>query len=165
LLTPNHVSYADGLLIGLNCPRDPRMLVYAGHFEKPFLRGFGRLARVILIHPGKKSIIQSLRQGRSALEAGELVCVFPEGGITRSGEMGEFQPGIMRILKGTDFPVIPVHLEGMWGSIFSFEGGKALWKIPNKFRRRLTLRFGAPIYHPADADQVRRAVVELKSEG
>ncbi|MBN2577410.1 MAG: MFS transporter [Pirellulales bacterium] len=161
LLTPNHVSYADGLLVGVNSPRDPRMLVYAGHFEKPFFRWFGRLARVIPIKPGKKSIVESLRQARAALQAGELVCVFPEGGITRSGAMREFQPGIMRILKGTDAPVIPVYLDGMWGSVFSFEGGKALWKFPKQFRRRLTLRFGAPIYHPTDEKQIERAVREL----
>ncbi|MGA2059295.1 MAG: MFS transporter [Thermoguttaceae bacterium] len=161
LITPNHVSYADGLLVGLACPRHPRMLVFADYFETPWLRWFGRLGRVILIHPGRKSIVQSLRTAREALLGGELVCVFPEGGITRTGEMQPFQPGLMRIIEGTDLPVIPVYVEGMWGSIFSFEGGKAFWKLPKKWRYPVTIRFGRPIYHPADIDQIRQAVVEL----
>jgi acyl-[acyl-carrier-protein]-phospholipid O-acyltransferase/long-chain-fatty-acid--[acyl-carrier-protein] ligase len=163
LLTPNHVSYADGLLVGVNCPRDPRMLVEAVYFERPFFRWFGRLARVIPITPGKRSIVESLRQARAALQAGQLVCVFPEGKITRSGEMDAFLPGILRILKGTGAPVIPVYIDGMWGSVFSFEGGKALWKFPRKFRRRVTVRFGAPIFDPADEKQIERAVRELGS--
>ena len=161
LITPNHVSYADGLLVGLACPRHPRMLVFADYFETPWLSWFGRLGRVILIHPGRKSIVQSLRMAREALINGELVCVFPEGGITRTGEMQPFQPGLMRIIEGTDLPVIPVYVEGMWGSIFSFEGGRAFWKLPKKWRYPVTIRFGKPIYHPADIDQIRQAVVEL----
>ncbi len=161
LITPNHVSYADGLLVGLACPRDPRMLVFADFFETPWLRWFGRLGRVILIHPGRKSIIQSLRIAREALLNGELVCVFPEGGITRTGEMQPFQPGLMRIIEGTDLPVIPAYIDGMWGSIFSFEGGKAIWKLPKKWRYPVTIRFGKPIYHPTDIEEIRRAVVEL----
>ena len=161
LITPNHVSYADGLLVGLACPRDPRMLVFADYFETPWLHWFGRLARVILIHPGRKSIIQSLRIAREALQSGELVCVFPEGGITRTGEIQSFQPGLMRIVEGTDLPVIPANIDGMWGSIFSFEGGKAFWKLPKKWRYPVTIRFGKPIYHPADIDEIRQAVVEL----
>jgi acyl-[acyl-carrier-protein]-phospholipid O-acyltransferase/long-chain-fatty-acid--[acyl-carrier-protein] ligase len=161
LITPNHVSYADGLLVGLSCPRDPRMLVFADFFETPWLRWFGRLGKVILIHPGRKSIVESLRTAREALVNGELVCVFPEGGITRSGELQPFQPGLMRIIEGADMPVIPVYIDGMWGSIFSFKGGKAIWKLPEKLRRPVTVRFGKPIYHPTDIDQIRRAVVEL----
>ncbi|MGD0516784.1 MAG: 1-acyl-sn-glycerol-3-phosphate acyltransferase, partial [Thermoguttaceae bacterium] len=161
LITPNHVSYADGLLVGLACPRHPRMLVFADYFETPWLRWFGRLGRVILIHPGRKSIIQSLRTAREALVNGELVCVFPEGGITRTGEMQPFQPGLMRIIKDTDLPVIPAYVDGMWGSIFSFEGGKAIWKLPKKWRYPVTIRFGKPIYHPTDIEQIRQAVVEL----
>lgn len=161
LITPNHVSYADGLLVGLACPRHPRMLVFADYFETPWLGWFGRLGRVIPIKPGRRSIVESLRVARQALQNGELVCVFPEGGITRTGEMQPFQPGLMRIIEGTDLPVIPVYVEGMWGSIFSFEGGKAFWKLPKKWRYPLTIRFGKPIYHPADIEQIRQAVVAL----
>ncbi len=72
LITPNHVSWADGVLIGLACPRHPRMLVFADYFETPWLGWFGRLGRVIPIKPGRKSIVQSLRIAREALQNGEL---------------------------------------------------------------------------------------------
>jgi len=161
MLTSNHVSWADGILVGLACPRHPRMLVFADYFETAWLGWFGRLGRVIPIKPGRKSIVESLRIARKALQDGDLVCVFPEGGITRTGELQPFQPGAMTIIKGTDIPVIPVYVEGMWGSIFSYEGGRFFWKLPKKWRYPVTIRFGKPIYHPADIEQIRQAVVEL----
>jgi acyl-[acyl-carrier-protein]-phospholipid O-acyltransferase/long-chain-fatty-acid--[acyl-carrier-protein] ligase len=161
LITPNHVSWVDGVLVGLACPRHPRMVVFADYFEKPWIRWFGRLGRVIPIHPGKKSIVQSLRNAREAIGQGELVCVFPEGGITRTGVIREFQPGMMTILKGTNAPVVPVYVDGLWGSIFSFKGGKFFWKIPQKIRPRVTIRFGKPIHHPESLEQVRQAVIDL----
>jgi acyl-[acyl-carrier-protein]-phospholipid O-acyltransferase / long-chain-fatty-acid--[acyl-carrier-protein] ligase len=161
LITPNHVSWADGILIGLACPRHPRMVVFADYFETPWLGWFGRLGRVIPIKPGRKSMVQSLRVARQALKDGELVCLFPEGGITRTGEMNEFKPGALTILKETNTPVIPVNIDGMWGSIFSYEGGRFFWKIPKKWRYPVTIRFGKPIYNPSDMEQIRNAVVEL----
>jgi acyl-[acyl-carrier-protein]-phospholipid O-acyltransferase/long-chain-fatty-acid--[acyl-carrier-protein] ligase len=165
IFAPNHVSWVDGVLIGLACPRHPRMLVFADYFEKPWIAWFGRLGRVIPIHPGKKSIVQSLRMAREALNRGELVGVFPEGGITRTGEIREFRPGLMTILKGTDAPVVPVYIDGLWGSIFSFEGGRFFWKIPRKFLPRVTIRFGKPIVRPTDLEQVRQAVIDLGGKG
>jgi len=163
LIAPNHVSWADGVLVGLSCPRHPRMLVYADYFEKPLLRWFGRLADVILIKPGKRSVVESIRAARQALENGEVVCVFPEGGITRNGEVQKFHPGFLSILKGTDAPVVPVYLEGLWGSIFSFEGGRCFWKWPKKWRYPVTIRFGEPIADPQSVEQVQRAVVDLRT--
>jgi acyl-[acyl-carrier-protein]-phospholipid O-acyltransferase/long-chain-fatty-acid--[acyl-carrier-protein] ligase len=165
LIAPNHVSWVDGVLVGLATPRHPRMVVFADYFATPWIDWFGRLARVIPIKPGKKSIVQSLRVARDALGKGELVCVFPEGGITRTGEIREFQPGMLTILKGTDAPVVPVYVDGLWGSIFSFEGGRFFWKIPKKIRPRVTIRFGKPIEHPKDLEQVRQAVIELGGKG
>jgi acyl-[acyl-carrier-protein]-phospholipid O-acyltransferase/long-chain-fatty-acid--[acyl-carrier-protein] ligase len=161
LVTPNHVSWSDGVLVGLTTPRHPRMVVFADYFEKPWLAWFGRLGRVIPIKPGRKSIVESLRNAREALNQGDIVCVFPEGGITRTGKMGEFQPGILTILKGTNAPVVPMYIEGMWGSIFSFEGGKFFWKIPKILRRKVTIRFGKPIYKLEDLGELRKAVMEL----
>ena len=69
-------------------------------------------------------MVESIRVAREALRGGETVCVLPEGRITKTGEMGEFQRGFMSILKGTAAPVVPVFLAGLWGSVFSYEGGK-----------------------------------------
>jgi len=161
LVVPNHISWADGVFIGTFYPGRPRMVVYADYFETPWLGWFGRLARVIPIKPGKRSIVRSLRAARAALQSGEPVGIFPEGGISRTGKMQEFQPGLLSILKGTDAPVIPAYIKGMWGSIFSFEGGKFFWKLPRRWRYPVTIRFGKPIYRPASIEQVRDAVAAL----
>jgi acyl-[acyl-carrier-protein]-phospholipid O-acyltransferase/long-chain-fatty-acid--[acyl-carrier-protein] ligase len=115
----------------------------------------------IPITPGKRSVVESIRTARQALCDGDLVCIFPEGHITRSGEMGQFQPGFLSILKGTAAPVIPVYLGGLWGSIFSFERGKVFWKWPRRWPYPVSIRFGRPIAEPADTEQVRQVVAAL----
>jgi acyl-[acyl-carrier-protein]-phospholipid O-acyltransferase/long-chain-fatty-acid--[acyl-carrier-protein] ligase len=164
LLVSNHVSYADGMLLALSLPRQVRMVVYADYCEVWWLRWFWRLARPIPIRPGKRSVVASLRTARGALLDGELVGIFPEGGLTRDGQMQAFQPGFLRMVEGVDVPVVPVHLGGLWGSIFSFERGKFFWKIPRRWPYPITIRFGPPIERPEDAEQVQRAVAELAGE-
>ncbi len=162
LLVANHVSWADGVLLGLASPRHPRMFVYAPHWDNWLLGWTGRLARVIPVYPGKKSsVVAALRTAREALKAGEIVCIFPEGGITRTGEMQEFQSGFMAILKGTNAPIVPVHLGGLWGSIFSFERGRFFWKLPRRWPYPVKIRFGMPIEQPTNSEQVRQAVEKL----
>ncbi len=164
LVVANHVSWADGILLGLACPRHPRMVAYARYFESPWLGWFGRLGRIIPIGTTRKSMVETIRAAREALQNGELVCIFPEGGITRSGEMQEFRPGFLSILKDTDAPVVPAYLDGLWGSIFSYKGGKFFWKWPKRWRYPVSIRFGRPICEPENVDEVRQAVEELKIE-
>ncbi|MEN6406017.1 MAG: MFS transporter [Thermoguttaceae bacterium] len=164
LIVANHVSWADGVLLGLACPRHPRMVAYAEYFANRWLGWFGRLGRIIPIGTSRKSMVQSIRQSRLALQNGELVCIFAEGGITRSGEMQEFRPGFLSILKETDAPVVPAYLGGLWGSIFSYAGGKFFWKWPQRWRRPVSIRFGEPIARPESVEQVRQAVDALRLE-
>jgi len=164
LIVANHVSWVDGILLGLACPRHPRMIAYADYFANPWLSWYGRLGRIIPIGATRKSMVEAIRAGREALKQGELVCIFAEGGITRTGEMQAFQPGFLSILKETGAPVVPVHLGGLWGSIFSFEGGKFFWKWPKRWPYPVSIRFGQVIREPSDVDQVRRAVEALQYE-
>lgn len=164
LIVANHVSWADGILLGLACPRHPRMIAFAQYFDNRWLGWFGRLGRIIPIGTSRKSMVESIRLARVALQDGELVCIFPEGGITRSGEMQEFRPGFLSILKDTGAPVVPAYLDGLWGSIFSYEGGKFFWKLPKHWRHTVSIRFGRPIQDPASVEQVRQAVESLKIE-
>jgi acyl-[acyl-carrier-protein]-phospholipid O-acyltransferase/long-chain-fatty-acid--[acyl-carrier-protein] ligase len=106
---------------------------------------------------------ESIRLAREALHDGEIVCIFPEGNITRSGEMEEFRPGFLSILKDADTPLVPAYLDGLWGSIFSFERGKFFWKCPKRWRYPVTIRFGRPLRQPAGAEEVRQAVQALKT--
>lgn len=162
LIVSNHVSWADGVLLGLACPRHPRMIAFADYFDNPWLGWFGRLGRIIPIGSSRKSMVESIRKAREALQNGEIVCIFPEGGITRTGEMQAFRPGFLSILKNTDAPVVPVYLGGLWGSILSYEGGKFFWKWPKRWRYPVSIRFGQPIWNATDVDAVRRAVEELQ---
>jgi len=161
LLVPNHVSWLDGVLLLLVSPRPVRMVVYAGNFNKGWLLWMATLWRAIMISNKPKEIVAALKDARESLEAGELVCIFPEGGITRSGQIQAFRPGMMKMLKGTSVPVIPIYLDELWGSIFSFDQGKFFWKRPKRWPYPISIYFGKPLDPPVDMHQVRRAVQDL----
>lgn len=163
LLTPNHISFIDGILLLITIPRPVRFIIYADFVYNPKLNWLARIFDVIPIKAdgGPKSLIQSLRMASDALRNGELVCIFPEGGLTRTGQTQPFQPGMLRILKGTDAPIIPIYLHGLWGSIFSYEGGKFFWKRPKKWRYPVSIVFGQPVMNPQSADEVRQYVQQL----
>jgi len=88
-----------------------------------------------------------------ALENGELVVIFPEGGITRDGEMKPFQPGVDKILKRTPVPVVPLAIRGMWGTWLSRHKGRAMKGLPTSFMKKLTIIAG-PIVPPEEASRL-----------
>ncbi|GAB4149142.1 MAG: acyl-[ACP]--phospholipid O-acyltransferase [Planctomycetaceae bacterium] len=166
LLVANHVSWVDGILLLVTSSRPIRMLAYADYVENPKLRWLARLFGVIPIKAsaGPKALLKSLQTAREAIEQGELVCIFAEGGITRTGQLQSFNRGLMRIVKGTGAPVIPVYLDGLWGSIFSYRGGKFFWKKPKQWPYPVSIWFGQPLTEPDDVNQVRQAVQNLGVE-
>ncbi|MEE8451774.1 MAG: MFS transporter [Thermoguttaceae bacterium] len=164
LLVANHVSWIDGVLMVLHCRRQPRMVMFADFMDWWWLNRLAKDAGTIPIRPGKRSVVESVRTVREALRNGELVCIFPEGGITRTGQMEEFRPGFLSMLKKTDALLIPVHLGGLWGSIFSWERGKLFWKWPRRWPYPVTIRFGPPIDQPTDTEKVRQIVEALGEE-
>ncbi|MGD9857117.1 MAG: acyl-[ACP]--phospholipid O-acyltransferase, partial [Planctomycetaceae bacterium] len=163
LLVANHVSWMDGVLLTSLSTRMIRFLVWGDYADKPGLRWLGKTMRVIPIisTDGPKAIVRSLQTAREALAQGHLVGIFAEGQITRTGDMQEFQPGLMKIVAGTGCPVIPVYLHGLWGSIFSYEGGRAFWKLPRQWPFPVTVVFGEPIHAPDSVSQVRQVVEQL----
>ena len=106
-------------------------------------------------------MIHSLRAAGDVIRGGEVMCIFAEGKITRTGELDEFHRGYERIMKDVDAPIVPIALVGIWGSIFSFEGGKFFWKWPRKFPYRVTVRYGNLLPPTATPDEVRAAVEKL----
>ena len=110
-------------------------------------------------------IRDSLKVAAEALEQGYLVCIFPEGQLTRSGGMNEFKRGFEMIAKKAKCPVLPASMDGLWGSIFSFERGKFICKIPYTVRYGVTVNFGE-IIAPTDikAAEVRSSVAKLRAE-
>lgn len=166
LIVANHVSWIDGILLVISSSRPIRMLAYADYTHGFFLGWLGRVFGVIPIKAtaGPKSILKALKTARTAIQNGELVCIFPEGQLTRSGQMQPFQRGVMRIIQGTDAPVIPTYLDELWGSIFSYRGGRFFWKWPVRWPYPVSIHFGTPIYSPNDVHEVQRAVENLGAD-
>ncbi|MHC4880614.1 MAG: acyl-[ACP]--phospholipid O-acyltransferase, partial [Planctomycetota bacterium] len=164
LLVSNHVSWLDGILLLMVSERPIRMLAYADFVER---KGFvGWITSTFGVIPiksdgGPKALLRSLKAARQAAMDGELVCIFAEGALTRTGQLLPFQRGLMRIVDGSDVPVIPTYLDQLWGSIFSYHGGKFFWKRPLKWPYPITILFGEPIADADNVDRVRRAVEEL----
>ncbi len=164
LVVANHVSFIDGVLMLLYFPRPIRMVARADVSHHWWFRWLAKDLETIFIEPGKRSVVESIRSAREALHKGDSVCIFPEGRITKTGELGEFKPGFMSMLKGTEAPVVPIFLAGLWGSIFSFEGGKVFWKRPRRWPYPVSILIGRPIAEPSDTEQVRQAVAELERQ-
>ncbi|SKA55542.1 MFS transporter [Enterovibrio nigricans] len=154
LLVCNHVSYVDALLLAGACPRPIRFVMDDDYFNLPLLNYFFRASRAIPITLSSGSIRHALTQVKSQLEAGDVVCIFPEGQLTSDGEMIPFKRGIDLIIKQTPVPVIPMALQGLWGSYFSRKGGRALLKLPCRFWSRIVVSAGSPIL-PEDATSER----------
>ena len=162
LLVANHVSWLDGFLIQIITSRNVRMIAWSGNNTNRVINWLVKVFGVILIDPGRpKQIVAALRTAREAVQNGELVCIFPEGGISRTGQVQAFRPGLMKILEGTNAPVVPVYLDELWGSIFSFEREKFFWKWPKKWPYPVSIFFGPPLENPSDIHAVRQAVVTL----
>ncbi|MEO1998672.1 MAG: AMP-binding protein, partial [Planctomycetaceae bacterium] len=103
----------------------------------------------------------SLQTAREALIDGNLVCIFAEGSLTHTGQLQSFQRGMMRIVAGTDAPVVPVYLDELWGSIFSFRGGRFFWKRPRQWPFPVSISFGTPLENPDNVNVIRQAVQNL----
>ncbi|WP_307987633.1 MFS transporter [uncultured Pseudomonas sp.] len=145
LLVCNHVSYVDALLIGGAVRRPIRFVMYYKIYNLPVLNFIFRTAGTIPIAGrGEDEAIHDQAFDRIAryLADGELVCIFPEGKLTTDGQIDEFKAGVMRILERTPVPVIPMALQGLWGSFFSRDPHKGFF---HRLWSRVTLVAGAPI--------------------
>ena len=148
LLVCNHVSFVDPLVIA-GCIRRPvRFVMYYKIYKLPILNFVFRTAGAIPI-AGRKEDPQLLDQAYAAIDAalgkGEVVCVFPEGQITRDGELNTFRLGVEKILARTSVPVVPMALRGLWGSIFSRKYGAALRRFPRRVGFKIWLVAGEPL--------------------
>ena len=166
LLVANHMSFVDALFLIASIDRPIRFLIFRDFYELPFLKPFLKIIRAIPISSQQRprEMLHSLREASNAIRGGELVCIFAEGQITRIGQMLPFQRGMERIMKNVSAPVIPVNLDGVWGSIFSFEGGKFLWKFPRALRYPVTVSYGTPLPATVSPFEVRKAVQRLQTE-
>jgi len=142
ILVCNHVSFIDPVLLMAASPRPIRFIMDHEIFKLPVLGAFFRLAKAIPIAPQKvdaHTYEQAFARARQVLDDGDLLCIFPEGGITKTGEMGQFKGGVMKLLESNPVPVVPLALQNLWGSFFSRADGKAMSR---PFRRGLFSRVG-----------------------
>jgi 1-acyl-sn-glycerol-3-phosphate acyltransferase len=151
VLVCNHVSFVDAVLLMAASPRPIRFLMDHQIFKIPVLGWMFKLAKAIPIAPQKAdpaTYEAAFTAARAVLADGEMVCIFPEGGITRDGELQPFKGGVMKLLEGAgEVPVIPMALGNLWGSFFSrVEGGQAMVKpLRRGFWSRVSLTVGEPM--------------------
>lgn len=162
LLLPNHISYVDAVILQLACPRPIRFLVYDQIYRARFLHWGLRLLGAIPISP--KIARTAIETAANALARGEVVCLFPEGALTRTSTLQKLNRGYELIARRANTPVMPVWLENVWGSVFSYYGGQFFWKLPRVVPLRVWIYFGAPMT-PSEAtpEAVRRSLYDMSA--
>ncbi|MBI4470069.1 MAG: MFS transporter [Acidobacteria bacterium] len=166
LFVSNHLSLIDAFLLLASTDRFIRFLMYKGMYERPWIKPFARILGAIPIssHVRPREIITALREAGDWIRRGEVACIFAEGQITRIGQLLPFKRGFERIMKDVDAPIIPVCVDGVWGSIFSLAHGRFSWKIPRRIPQPVAVYFGAPLSSHANHLEVRQAVQDLQAE-
>jgi 1-acyl-sn-glycerol-3-phosphate acyltransferase len=166
LLVCNHVSYMDALLLAGACPRPIRFLMDKKIYNLPIINTFCRACKAIPVDANdRKSVRTAFAQVATDLKNGDIVCVFPEGHLTQDGEIAPFMRGIDLIIKRSSVEVIPVALQGLWGSYFSREGGHALLKWPKRFWSKVTIVVGDCVHSDTTNSQLlRQQVIALRGD-
>src|SRR5436853_6605751 len=160
LLLPNHITWVDAIVLQLACPRPIRYIIDQEFYHKAVLRPFLRIVGCIPIDT--RHARSAIRTATEQLAAGEIVCLFPEGQLTRSGTLLRLRRGYELIAQHANAVVIPVWLDRLWGSIFSFQGGKFFTKWPKEIPYRVTVAFGRPLEaDAADIATVREDLLKL----
>jgi acyl-[acyl-carrier-protein]-phospholipid O-acyltransferase / long-chain-fatty-acid--[acyl-carrier-protein] ligase len=163
LLVCNHLSHVDGFLVGSCIQRFVRFLVYKPYFDHWAFNRLLTFMKAIPVGSGRDALA-SIDHARRELQNGHVVCIFAEGSISRTGNMLPLKRGFERIVDGLDAPVIPVYLDRVWGSIFSFKGGRFFWKWPVRVPYPVTVAFGQPMPSTTTAAEARMALQTLSCD-
>src|SRR5213592_2313691 len=160
LLVPNHISWVDALVLQLACPRPIRYVIDQEYYHKPVLHPILRALGCIPINVRHSHA--AVRTAAEKVGEGEIVCVFPEGQLERRGVLLRLQRGYELIARHSKAQVVPVWLDQLWGSIFSFQGGRFFTKFPKRFPYHVTVAFGKPLTaEDADSATVREELLKL----
>ena len=162
LLLGNHVSWIDWAVIQLAVPRPVRFVMIRDIYQRWYLRWFFDLVGCIPIEQGAGSR-QAMVRVKEALNQGDLVCLFPEGAISRTGHLGEFRRGYEKICKdiAPDIPIIPFYLHGLWGTLWSRATAQLKQKNRQIGARKLIVALGKPIANSTKHDALKQIVTEL----
>ena len=160
LLVCNHLSHIDGALVGGSMQRFVRFLVYKPYYEHWAVNPLLRMLHAIPVGDGREAL-KAIEAARAELAGGHVVCIFAEGAISRTGNLLPFKRGLEKIVEGLDVPIVPVYLDRVWGSIFSFKGGRFFWKLPLRIPYPVTVAFGAPLPASTPASEVRLGLMSV----
>ena len=163
----NHVSFVDWLIIAAGIKRPVRFVIYYKFMKIPVIRFLFKDAKVIAISSKKEceeTYNQAMESISKALEENELICLFPEGEITKNGELSSFKPGIEKILKENPVPVIPMTLNGLWGSFFSRKYNQKALSRPSLLLRNWFRKVELNIYPPLREDVSAKALEDFIKE-
>lgn len=159
LMLGNHISWLDWAMVQIASPRPVRFVMHRAIYQRWYLKWFLDFFGVIPIAGGSSK--QSLQQINELLRAGEVVCLFPEGSISRNGQLGEFKRGYERTVEGVDGIILPFYLRGLWGSQFS-RSSTGLQEIrKTSLRRDVIVAFGKPLPIDTPVDELKKQVLEL----
>jgi 1-acyl-sn-glycerol-3-phosphate acyltransferase len=149
VLVCNHVSYVDAIVIGAASPRPIRFVMDHRIFKMPLLGWIFRTAKAIPIAPAKEDpflMERAFIDIAEALHQGDLVCIFPEGKLTSTGEINEFRGGVAKVVERSKVPVVPMALRGLWGSVFTRDPGNLFERsFARGWRSKLALAVGVPV--------------------
>lgn len=160
LLLPNHVTWVDAIILQVACPRPIRFVVDESIYHKPLLNPLFRFLKAIPICPARAK--EGVREAAARIQQGEIVCIFPEGELSRTGTLLRLKRGYELIARTAQAQVVPVWLDQLWGSIFSFYGGTYFKKLPRKWPYPVAVAFGAPLpAQKANIHAVRQELLEL----
>src|ERR1043166_9411905 len=160
LLLPNHITWVDALVLQLACPRPIPYVIDEEHYHKPILHPILRTLGCIAINT--RNSRSAIRAAAEKIAEGEIVCLFPEGQLERTGSLLRLQRGYELIARQANAQVVPVWLDQLWGSIFSFQGGRFFTKFPKRIPYPVTIAFGEPVKaEAADSATVREELLKL----
>jgi len=158
LIICNHASFLDPVVVGILFRRPVRFLSWEGFEHVPLMRAITRMMGTVPVSEEKSK--DAIQRASEALQRGEVVCIFPEGSLTRTGGVLPLRRGFELIARRAGVPIVPMAIDGLWGSIFSHSGGKVFWKLPRYFPRPLHVVVGAP-FPASEHASTRLRLLEL----
>lgn len=163
LIISNHISYVDAVILQVAFPRRLWFLAVHGPQRRGLPLWFYRISGVIPLSATRAT--KGMRLAMRKMKEGELVCIFPEGQVSRTGALMEIRKGFEVLARRAEAPVVPVFIDSLWGSIFSYSNQKLIWKLPDRLPFRVLVNVGAPLdYKDITAIKARRALLDLGEE-
>ena len=161
LLLGNHVSYIDWIVLSIASPRRVSFVIERTFYDKWYLQPIFKFFGVIPI--SARASKDAFKAVKEKLEKGKIVCIFPEGALTRNGHLGKFQRGFELITKDIDVPIIPFYIRGLWGSRFSYAHEKLKYNVSIR-ERNIGVSFGKPLPSSTTASELKRVIFDLQIE-